>query len=210
MMKTASALAIVTTLMATSAGADSVVAPNHAVEACKKAPALTPLEIQAIQSREVEAAKEVTFASVMSVFQDLGYIILSADVATGFITAKSSTTSKVDWIFTGNQYNTNTNATAFIEPVAANLTRIRLNFVTATQTSKVYGQAKQQDVAILDPTVYQAAFEKIDTAIFVRNGTKPMAAQEVAPTTVPSSQAAPATGGASQSPSGSAGTTTGQ
>jgi len=175
------ALIVAVTLMV-SGGDEVQSAPvNHQIDSCKKAPPLTPLEIQAIQSREVEASKDVAFASVMSVFQDLGYIISSADISTGFITAKSGTTSKEDWIFTGNQYNTNTNATAFIEPVGANGARIRLNFVTVTQTSKVYGQAKQQDVAILDPTIYQAAFEKIDTAIFVRNGTKPVPAAVLPP-----------------------------
>lgn len=204
-MDTLGALAIATTLLLSGNHEEKVVPGNQFIESCKKAPTLTPLEIQAIQSREVEASKEVAFASVMSVFQDLGYIISSADVATGFITAKSSTTSKVDWIFTGNQYNTNTNATAFIEPVAGNLTRIRLNFVTATQTSKVYGQAKQQDVAILDVTVYQAAFEKIDTAIFVRNGTKQISPAAAATPTPPTSlEGDRASGGASQGVVGSA------
>ena len=35
------------------------------------------------------------------------------------------------------------------------------------------GQNNQRDLSILDPLVYQNAFEKIDTAIFVRAGEKP-------------------------------------
>ena len=52
-------------------------------------PQLTSLEIQSIQSREFETAKPTAFAAVLSVFQDLGYIVESADKETGFITAKS-------------------------------------------------------------------------------------------------------------------------
>lgn len=39
----------------------------------KKQPQLTPMELQALQSHEYETSKEVLFASVVSVFQDLGY-----------------------------------------------------------------------------------------------------------------------------------------
>lgn len=49
----------------------------------------TSLELQAIQAKEFETTKKIAFASVLSVFQDLGYIIGSADFDTGFITAKS-------------------------------------------------------------------------------------------------------------------------
>jgi len=50
---------------------------------------LTPLEIQSIQSRSYEHPKKTVFPSVMSVFQDLGYSINSADINTGLITAES-------------------------------------------------------------------------------------------------------------------------
>ena len=51
---------------------------------------LTPLEIQSMQSRSYDHPKDVVFPSVMSVFQDLGYSINSADMATGLITAEST------------------------------------------------------------------------------------------------------------------------
>jgi hypothetical protein len=46
-------------------------------------PAPTPLQIQAFQSHEFETQKRVAFGSVLSVFQDLGYIVQSADIETG-------------------------------------------------------------------------------------------------------------------------------
>ena len=49
--------------------------------ACIQAPRPQPtaLELQSIQSREFETNKTVAFASVISVFQDLGYIIKGAE-----------------------------------------------------------------------------------------------------------------------------------
>ena len=59
-------------------------------------PQLTPLEVQSLQKRDLETNKEIAFASVVSVFQDLGYTIVSADKETGFITAESLAESRED------------------------------------------------------------------------------------------------------------------
>ncbi|WP_428407269.1 hypothetical protein [Hyphococcus sp.] len=132
-------------------------------------PELTPLELQALQTRELETDKEVAFSSVMSVFQDLGYTVESADKETGFITAFSASDSHRDWLLTGNRYTTQTRATAFVESVSTELTRVRLNFLTGTEASTWYGQKSKQDRQILDPLIYQTAFEKIETAVFIRS-----------------------------------------
>lgn len=142
--------------------------------ACSSGPKTekTSLEIQSIQSREFETSKETAFASVVSVFQDLGYIVQSADKDTGFITAGSPTKNTKDWLFTGNNYNTQTKATAFVEQIRPGFVKVRLNFVATTQTSAWYGQSGQEDQPIQDEKVYQTAFEKVGDAIFVRSGTK--------------------------------------
>lgn len=142
--------------------------------ACGSAPKAekTSLEMQSIQSREFETSKEIAFASVVSIFQDLGYIVQSADKDTGFITANSPTKNTKDWLFTGNNYNTQTKATAFVEQIRPGFAKIRLNFVATTQTSAWYGQSGQEDVPIQDEKIYQTAFEKIGDAIFVRAGSK--------------------------------------
>lgn len=59
-----------------------------------KKPQLTPMQIQAMQQKEFEAPKAALFSSVVDVFQDLGYTINSADMASGFITAESATVNK--------------------------------------------------------------------------------------------------------------------
>lgn len=140
--------------------------------ASNEKPAPTSLELQAIQSRDYESTKAIAFAATLSVFQDTGYIIQTADKDTGFITAQSPTDVKADWLFTGNTYNSQTKATAFIEDLKPGLTRVRLNFVAGVKSSSVWGQESQKDNAIYDAKVYGAAFEKIEDAIFIRSGTK--------------------------------------
>lgn len=140
--------------------------PAHAA---KQKP-LTPLELQAIQSKEFETSKEVLFASVMSVFQDLGYTIDSADMPTGFITAQSPNVNKTNFgeALFGVSSSGNTKGTAFIEPMPNGRARVRLNFVNSKNLSSSYGQNTKQDRPILDPKPYAVAWDKIDEALFVR------------------------------------------
>ena len=90
----------------------------------------TSLELLAIQSREFETNKKMAFASVLSVFQDLGYIVNSAELGTGFITAKSPIKNE-----SGRSYSvmTCTQATAFVEELKKSTVRIRLNFLESTE-----------------------------------------------------------------------------
>lgn len=134
-------------------------------------PEATPLQIQTVQTREYDESKEVVFASVMSVFQDLGYIVNSADLATGFITTEGLTTGEtgiVDWLLNISQYS-QTRATAFIERVD-DKTRVRLNFVLTWRESWEDGQSTRRDRPVLDAEVYENAFDRIENAIFVRSG----------------------------------------
>ena len=131
-----------------------------------QAPQLTPLEIQSLQTREYKTSKELVFASVISVFQDLGYTILSADQASGFISAKSLRGSS-------NQFT----GTAFVETFG-NMTRVRLSFVkTSHRTYSSYDihddryheKKYKTERQVLDAELYQNAFEQIESAMFVRS-----------------------------------------
>lgn len=132
----------------------------------------TPLQIQAIQSRDYETNKVVTFAATMSVLQDLGYIIQSADKDTGFITATSTTANTTNFMEAMGGVNTRsvTKVTVFIEEFKPTLTRVRLNFVNQRSGSSSYGQQFQNDTPITDPATYNNALEKIEDAIFIRKG----------------------------------------
>ena len=131
-------------------------------------PPLTPLEIQALQSRQYEQPKEIVFASVISVFQDVGYTIKSADKDTGFINAESASTSSYDWL--NIIYSASTVATAFIEQLNPTTSQLRLNFVNQTQTpGGIYGEVLHDDKPLLDAETYQKVFERVEQAIFVRS-----------------------------------------
>ena len=94
---------------------------------------MTPLEIQSMQSRTFDKSKDIIFPSVMSVFQDLGYTINSADVNTGLITAESTAESNAAMKFwLGVAQVSQTKANAFIEKIG-NKTSVRINFVNVVK-----------------------------------------------------------------------------
>lgn len=130
----------------------------------------TSLELQAIQAKEFETTKRIAFPAVLSVFQDLGYIVESADLDTGFITAKSPTDSGLV-LFVGNVMKSS-KSTAFVEQLSDNRTKVRLNFVNNKETSSGYGAKRVTETPIEDPATYENAFAKIQEAIFIRTETK--------------------------------------
>jgi len=134
---------------------------------------MSPLALQSIQTKHFENDKSLVFRSVISVFQDLGYIIESADHETGFITAKSATKSDTNFFQALGGYSSTqtTKATAFVEELRTNYTKVRLNFVQISKGSSAYGQQNQNDEPILDPKIYENAFNKVSDAIFIRKET---------------------------------------
>jgi hypothetical protein len=137
----------------------------------KKKPTMTPMELQAIQSKEFEATKDNLFSAVMTVTQDLGYQVESADLQTGFITAASATENKTGFFeaFAGMSSSGNTRMTAYIQQMPNKMSKVRLNFLNSKNSSTAYGRSSSQDKPVLDPAVYNNAWEKIDEAIFVLN-----------------------------------------
>lgn len=138
------------------------------VQAAAK-PKPTGLELQQMQSRDFEVPKNIGFSAVMSVLQDEGYRIGSADKDTGLITGIASTQSKTTFVpFVGFGKKKKTPVvSAYLEERSQSITRIRLNFVMGRYKANQYG-ADADEKPIDDPLVYQQAFEKIEKAIFVR------------------------------------------
>ena len=134
----------------------------------------TPLQLQSFQAHEFETTKTIAFGSILSVFQDLGYIVGSADRETGFITATSPAGTKASFwdAMGGIQTSAQVKATAFVEELRPGFVNVRLNFVDATKKSGIYGQQRDIDKPILDPKVYEKAFARVGDAIFIRTGTK--------------------------------------
>ncbi len=129
-------------------------------------PTKTSLELQAMQKREFDAPYQTVFNATLSVFQDKGYTVTSADAGTGFITASSpeSIQRKVNFLFAVD-YVEHTKATAFIESMSAKKVAVRLNFVNHQKS--VYSDF-QNSVPVEDTKFYQRIFEKIYIAILMR------------------------------------------
>ena len=162
---------------------------------------MTPMELQALQSHEYETTKEVLFASVVSVFQDLGYQLENADMPSGFVTASSATKNRTNVLeaFAGMRSSGFTRATAFIEAYPNGRARVRLNFLNSKSRSSGYGQTSKDDKQILDPIIYKNAWDKIDEAIFVRSATNAPAkpSTPAAATASPAAISVPVTAGTS-------------
>ena len=142
----------------------SAIALAVALLGCSTTSSPSALELQSFQRKEFDASKDIVFASVVSVLQDNGYIIKSADKDTGLISASSPTENTV---FFGSHMK-NTDVNAFVEFYGVNKTSVRLNFVKVKEFSSGYGMKGKDDTPVYDPEVYQKVFNKIGEAIFVR------------------------------------------
>lgn len=138
----------------------------------KKAPEMSPLALQQLQARDLETTKEQAFGAVMSVLQDSGYRIQAADKDTGLITGVASTKGKLTYnLFMGfGKSKKSPIVSAFIEQRTPKLARVRLSFVMGKVNSNGYGAGVQDEEPILDPVVYQKAFEQINQTLFIRAG----------------------------------------
>jgi len=134
----------------------------------EKKPQLSGLELQQVQARDMETTVDVAFPAVMTVLQDAGYRIQSADKATGLIVAEGSSnkiTTYNIWYGLGSKKRVPT-VSAFIEARGPQYTRVRLSFVMSLRKSR---NAFSDEDPITDPAVYQQAFEQIEKEIFTRN-----------------------------------------
>ena len=134
-----------------------------------KKPKLNALQIQAMQTRTFNVNKRVAFNAVVTVFQNLGYIVQTANYDTGFITAQSPKNTD----FFGNAYCTKT--TAFITERSTKSTNIRVNFVDNNSHTTNKGQLITNDTPVENGQSYINAFNKIRQQIFVSTGINPPA-----------------------------------
>jgi hypothetical protein len=164
--------------MKTHTGIPLAMALTLLLAGCATAPpaARSGVELQAYQAKEFETSKRTAFSATMSVFQDLGFIIDDGDFDTGLITATGPMRrEQMDagdlfaQLFAGvdTRIATQRRATAFVEKMPSGLVRIRLNFVD--NMAVVHGTPNS--AAVEDPVFYQATFELIGKAIFVRSAT---------------------------------------
>ncbi|AUX70604.1 hypothetical protein CHX26_14845 [Porphyrobacter sp. HT-58-2] len=132
-----------------------------------------PLELQAIQAREFNVPRDLAFKSVMSVLQDLGYILQSADLPSGFISAVSpsvDTTPLAERLIIGSESYSEVAVTASFLPMPNGSTKVRLNFVERRARLGLMGKSRD-DRPVIDPEVYQVAWEKVDETLFMLTAT---------------------------------------
>jgi hypothetical protein len=136
----------------------------------KDKPQLSSIQLQQIQTHEVAHPYKIVFAATLSVLQDLGYVIKSGDIESGLITAEATMESKITWItkVTTKQPN----VTAVIEPASSDSSKVRLNFIVKESQSSGGQVFKEKQEMVTDIAVYKAAFEKIDSAAFLRSSVK--------------------------------------
>ncbi|MDR1414000.1 MAG: hypothetical protein LBI56_03635 [Puniceicoccales bacterium] len=141
----------------------------------------TSVDMQSMQTREFYCSYKVAFASVIDVFQDLGFVIQTSDSAIGLVIAKSSVTSRESHRFRfdnspflnlPDSESSWDMGTAHVEELSDNRISIRVSFVANKRTSYEYGSSNEKSFAVTDARFYTNFFEKIDKSIFVRQGIK--------------------------------------
>lgn len=153
-------------------------------DAAKK-PEVTGLELQQIQSRDIETTFDVAFPAAMTVLQDSGYRIQAADKATGLITALGSAEAKTtfNWWWGLGKKKLVPMVSVFVEGRGKSLTRVRLNFVMSEAKSR---NSFSDEKPVTDPAVYKDAFERLEKEIFVRTAMDAPAPAGVTPAAVQS------------------------
>lgn len=123
------------------------------------------IDLQAIQTRTVDQSYSVAFASVVSVFQDLGFTIQSADINTGLICSKSTTQLQSPNAFESMFSSAavimrNTSGTAHVESFGEKSTSIRMSFVSYRKSTYAYGTALEDSKQITDAEFYRDFFRE--------------------------------------------------
>ena len=162
-------------------------------------PTVEPLALQQMQMQEFETSKRILFAAVVSVLQDNGYVLSSAEFDTGVISARSPIQSdRSSW--SGNTYAVYSNASAFVEDARPGFARVRLNFVEVSDRREYNGGGGLHEVPVESPAFYERIFQRIREAVFVREAERPSASRgtpapampAAAPAATPRTENAPA------------------
>lgn len=130
-----------------------------------KGPERTTLELQQLQTREYDTTVKLAVSAVMSVFQDCGYVVSTADLETGLVVAKSPSTQRM--VAFNGRFTNYEKATALVEQVAKNRVRIRVSVLQYERITGA-GMTGEEEIPRTDAEVYQNIFAKIQKAIFLK------------------------------------------
>lgn len=140
------------------------------LEACGVATperALSDLERMELSTRTLGSERTNTFNACVNVLQNSGYMIQSADLTTGIISAvgESSVTENV---WADETVTFQVQSTVFVEGMKDG-TRVRVTFMQKQGVSKSLGQSAALDYFIEDAVVYRNFFNELDKILFVRD-----------------------------------------
>ena len=127
---------------------------------------VSAVALQALQTREFDATPDQAFQAVISTFQDYGYVVTSADKATGLILGKTTSDATIGAFgITRVEYN---KASAFIEQVAQSRVKIRVSIIKYVSARANTGGGGEKEVVRTKPQVYQDIFNKIEQSLFLK------------------------------------------
>jgi hypothetical protein len=151
--------------------------------------ALSAAELRQLQSRDLRTTKAAAFASVMTVLLDSGYRVLSADLASGLVTATASSTGRLRLDPTGLSRASQTPmASVFVEEREADTARVRIVFSVSTSATGQLGGSGER--AILNQSIYETFFSQLEEDLERRPAhRKPV--QEASPARTPDNGADP-------------------
>jgi hypothetical protein len=138
-----------------------------ALVGCKSQPELTSLQKQELETREFETAKRPTFNGCVSVLQDLGYIIDTADFDTGVISAHGE--SHTTFFPPGESQS---KVSIFVQEWGAGKAKVRATFVEHSTSHGQYGSS-ETDETVYDSVVYRNFFDELGKALFVNQAIAP-------------------------------------
>jgi len=142
----------------------------------------TPVELQAIQTREFDSDKSRLVSVFITVFQDAGYIIDQADLATGLITARAPVenrllalgeilpNTKAEFLkTTPTNYKLQTDRTfnVLVTDIAAKRSkaRVSINIQLKITPDKIFAPYSGLDT---NADQYQAIFSKAQQGLFLK------------------------------------------
>lgn len=130
-------------------------------------PQVSPVQLQALQTREYEASEGEVFSSVIGAFQSYGFVIQAADRASGLVIAKTTSDATIQ-SFAGIIRTEWNKATAFVEKIAKNRVSVRVSIVKHVSATSDLGAQGEKEAMITNAQVYQDIFSKIEHSLFLK------------------------------------------
>lgn len=127
------------------------------------APKYTDEQRQEMESRIIDADREVVFHSLVSILQDKGYVIDHSDFAGGVIKANSGTNTSWFIATTVSKHE----VTATVSPYGAGRTKVRVTFRRIAATT-YEGSTSVKTVITTEPEQMTAFFGALEKEVFMR------------------------------------------